>query len=121
MELEDGDELSCIERLEQAQDDGFCTTGMSIVFGAGEREPVEPVPFELVEFEGGRYQRGYDAESGEFFYNDESCLIACRRAADATHSALCEGVDDEGNTICGFATSAELTLEACIEFTEACR
>lgn len=116
----DTDDLSCVERLESAQADGFCGPGTVLAFAAGGAERDSPPEFELVEFEGGRYQRGYDPELGEFFYSDDGCFFACRRTPAVTQAIVCQAVDEDGNPGCTFATSNELTLEACIDFVDAC-
>lgn len=113
-------DLTCGEKLTMFREDGFCPSGMSLVFREGELDPVEPLEFEQIEFDGGRYQKGYDTEAGELFYMDESCMIACKRSQAVTQPVVCEAIDEEGNPGCTFASTLDFTLEACMDFVDAC-
>lgn len=116
----DIEDPTCEETLTMFRADGFCPPETHLIIGQGELDPIPEPEFERVEFEKGYYQRGYDSEAGELFYMDESCMIACRRSQAVTQPAICEGIDEEGNSICTYGSALDFTPDACAEFIDAC-
>ncbi len=106
-----GGELTCSERWLALLDEG-CPEGTSPSVRSGDVMVPEQAEPQFVDFEGGRYRRG-----DEVVYADESCLIMC--GWPGPQDAYCEGVDDTGRVVCGFASNT-LTLQECMDFAAAC-